>query len=294
MNGRKISSFGATLLLLLALAPGATAGSGGFDGMAIPLAAPSPDWYTAELHAKAEAAGRKGKAIPLPDGVEVDSALLFTGVRPGSWMISPAWCTTNFVFGSATGNLRSRSAKPPKPRAGNSGVYIGTAGHCADTGESVSIVAAPGVIMNIGVTVKSIDNGVGDDFALIEIYPEMAQYVNPSMAILAGPTGSEAPAFGTAITHVGHGLVVGTGGTARPGLVTWTDKTAYGWDGAAAPGDSGSGVRAAGGNAVGNLTHLVVGTRYLPAYIAGTTIDRMLQIASAPLATASLVPDPLP
>jgi hypothetical protein len=65
-------------------------------------------------------------------------------------------------------------------------------------------------------------------------------------------------------------------------------------DGVAAPGDSGSAVRDAFGDAAGNLTHLVVGGPYVPAVVAGTTVARMEQIAGLPVATASLVPDPLP
>jgi hypothetical protein len=57
-------------------------------------------------------------------------------------------------------------------------------------------------------------------------------------------------------------------------------------------GDSGSAVREATGEAAGNLTHLVVGTDYLPAFIAGTTIARMESYAGA-VTTATLIPDPL-
>jgi hypothetical protein len=243
-------------------------------GYAVPLRADTPSWYTPELHQRVLEAGPEG--VPIPEGVEVpQSALAFTGIRPGSWMLFPSWCTMNFVFGSS------------------SNYYIGTAGHCASAGDPVTIVAAPGVLMNIGTTVTSVDGGVGNDFALIDVSPAMEQFVNPSMAIVAGPTGSKTPAFGDAITHVGHGIGIGTGGTPRAGIVTYTDATAYGWDGAAAPGDSGSAVRVVAGGAVGNLTHLVVGTQYLPAFIAGTSINRMLEIAGQPLATATLIPDPL-
>ena len=41
--------------------------------------------------------------------------------------------------------------------------------------------------------------------------------------------------------------------------------------------------------AAGNLTHLVVDTRWLPSFIAGTRIGKMLQIASGwSLANSSL------
>ena len=251
-------------------------------GYAVPLRADSPDWYTADLHRKVVRAGMSGRSVPIPDGVKVpQSGLAFTGIRPGSWMLAPSWCTMNFVFGSAPN------------------YYIGSAGHCGSVGDEVVIVGAPGVLMNIGNIVRSVDNGVGDDFSLTQIDPVWASSVNPSMSYFAGPTGSKSPAFGDPIVHSGHGLGIGTGGTPRAGVVTYgagpgAAGQAYGWDGAATPGDSGSAVRHASGPAVGNLTHLVVNTRYVPAFIAGTTITRMLAIAGQPLATASLVPDPLP
>jgi hypothetical protein len=54
----------------------------------------------------------------------------------------------------------------------------------------------------------------------------------------------------------------------------------FGWSGLAIFGDSGSAVRVGTGlQAAGDLTHLVVYTRWLPSYIAGTRIQRMLAIA---------------
>ncbi len=244
---------------------------------AIPLATETPDWYTPELHAKVLAAAEDGEGVPLPDGVEVPaSALAFTGIRPGSWMLFPSGCTMNFVFGSP-----------------GSDSYIGTAGHCAQTGEAVTIVAAPGILMNIGTTAKSVDNGVGDDFALIDIRPSMEQHVNPSTAYFGGPTAKGDPRFGDPVTHAGHGLVIGTGGTPRAGVVTLRDGSTYAWAGAATPGDSGSFVLESDGTAAGNLTHLVAGTYYQGGDIAGTSIGRMLRIAGKPLATAPQLPDPL-
>lgn len=251
-------------------------------GRWIELKRDTPDWYTPALHKRVVAAAQKGEGIPLPRRAreDTDSALLFTGIRPGSWMIFPSWCTMNFVFGS--------EAAP----------YIGTAGHCTESGDEVTIVAAPGVLMNIGTTVTSVDNGVGDDFAAIQIYPEMAQFVNPSMAVIAGPTGAASPKFGDVIEHVGHGLAIGTGGTARAGIVTFVGEVdgpdAYCWSGAVNLGDSGSGARHALGPAVGNVTHLYVSVPTLPAWNCGTSIGRIQQLAPAGLATASLVPDPLP
>jgi hypothetical protein len=251
-------------------------------GYALPLKAETPDWYTPELHRKVLAAGEVGRSVPIPKDVKVpQSGLAFTGIRPGSWMFSPAWCTMNFVFGSAPN------------------YSIGSAGHCGSVGDEVVIIGAPGVLMNVGTITRSVDNGIGDDFSLTQIDAVWADSVNPSMAYWAGPTGTKSPAVGDPIVHAGHGLGIGTGGTPRAGVVTYgagpgDAGQAYGWDGAATPGDSGSGVRHATGPAVGNLTHLVVGTQYAPAFIAGTTMQRILAIAGQPLATATLVPDPLP
>jgi len=299
---KRIIAAVATALVALAASVG-TAGAGEVSAGSIPKGAidlgngayamelkkETPDWYTPALHEKVVAAGKKGKTVPLPKNAEIpSSALVFQGIRPGSWMLFPSWCTMNFVFG------------------GNG--YIGTAGHCASVGDEVTLVAAPGVLMAIGTTVRSVDGGIGNDFALIDVYPAMEQYVNPSMAIIAGPTGARAPQFGDPIVHVGHGAGIGTGGTARAGEVVYpgapvlsdifgqnpNDADAYGWAGAVTPGDSGSGARAATGEAVGNITHLVVGTDYLPAWNAGTTIGRMQAIGGQSVSTAGLVPDPLP
>lgn len=276
-------------------------------GYATELSAPTPDWYTDELHARVVAAGAEG--VPIPPEADIPaSALAWTGIRPGAWMIFPAWCTMNFVFGGTgttteptktKGNGNGKGGKGTS--GGGSGWYIGTAGHCAEVGDPVTLIAAPGVLMNIGHTVRSYNEGIGKDFALIEIYPEMVQYINPSMAIVGGPTNVAQPAIGDPVAHTGHGVGVGTGGTPRAGLVAYTGdgdhnaNSAYGWVGAAAPGDSGSGVRdATTGAAVGNLTHLVVGTEYAPAYIAGTTAPYMEHLAGQPICYGSLVASPLP
>jgi hypothetical protein len=245
------------------------------------LKAPRPDWYTRALHARVVAAGRRGDVVPVPKRVDLPaSGLLFTGIRPGAWIISPAGCTTNFVFGTRRN------------------YFIGTAGHCAKVGQQVTLIAAPGVLMDIGRTVKSVNKGIGNDFALIDVRPKMEKYVNPSMTYFGGPTRAGAPRRGNVVEHAGHGLVIGTGGTPRAGVVVYRGTgahhrgSAFAWAGAASPGDSGSAVRKAGGAAVGNLTHLVVWGKYAPGDVAGTTIHRMLQIAGHRLATAPNRPDP--
>lgn len=291
---------GLAALALTAFAPAVT--TAGLD--AEPLVAPQPDWYTPDLHAEVLAAAERGEGVAVPEGVEIPaSALLFTGIRPGSWMISPAGCTLNFVFGSVSDGEGTQAkgngkGKKQTAAAGSGDAYIGTAGHCAEVGDEVTIIAAPGILMNIGTTVRSVDNGVGDDFALIDISPEMEEFVNPSTAYFGGPTAVGDPQFGDIVEHAGHGLVIGTGGTPRAGVVVYRGEgeeqgsDAFAWDGAAAPGDSGSFVIESDGTAAGNLTHIVIGGPYVPGNTAGTSIDRMLQIAGKPLATAPLGPDP--
>jgi hypothetical protein len=191
-------------------------------------------------------------------------------------MIAPAGCTMNFVFGSP-------------------GSYsIGTAGHCGANGEEVVLLTlAPGganpVLVEVGTVLRSVDGGIGNDFALVSIRPELQSWVSPTIAIVAGPCGSYGGSGPEPVFHYGHGLAVGTGGTPRAGLALTWQADAFGWSGAATPGDSGSAVRVnTGMQAAGDLTHLVVDTNWLPSYIAGTRMGRILQIAGQPLANSPL------
>jgi hypothetical protein len=245
------------------------------------LEAPRPDWYTERLEARVADAGRRGHVVPVPRQVDLPaSGLAFAGIRPGAWIVAPTGCTTNFVFGTRRD------------------YFIGTAGHCAKVGQQVTLLTAPGVLMNIGRTVKSVDRGVGNDFALIDVRPRMEKHVNPSMTYFGGPTRAGAPAEGDLVEHAGHGTVIGTGGTPRAGAVVYRGAgerergRAFTWVGASSAGDSGSPARTVNGAAVGNLTHFVKGSEYAPANVAGTTIARMLQIAGRRLATAPDLPDP--
>jgi hypothetical protein len=240
-------------------------------GHAVPLKAATPAWFTDELAARVDAAN--GAPVAAPSDAPLPGEI---GIRPGSWMIAPAGCTMNFVFGSP-------------------GSYsIGTAGHCGKSGEDVVLLTlAPGganpVLVELGTVQKSVDGGIGNDFALVSIRPELQSWVSPTIAVVAGPCGSYTGSGPEPVFHYGHGLAVGTGGTPRAGLALTWESTAFGWSGAAAPGDSGSAVRVnTGMQAAGDLTHLVVDTRWLPSYIAGTRMGRILQIAGQPLANSPL------
>jgi hypothetical protein len=240
-------------------------------GHAIPLKAKRPAWFTRELERRVDAAD--GVPVQAPPDAPLPSEV---GIRPGSWMLAPAGCTMNFVFGSP-------------------GSYsIGTAGHCGNAGQQVTLLTvAPGganpVLVDIGNITVSHNNDIGDDFALVSIRPELQEWVFPTMAFVGGPCGSYTGSGPEVLAHTGHGLGVGTGGTPRVGVALTWQANAYGWDGAAAPGDSGSAVRVTSGlQAAGNLTHLVVDTEWVPSFIVGTRIGKMQQIAGRGIANSAL------
>jgi len=248
----------------------------------IHLRSPRPVWVTDELLARA----RNG-SVPLaaiPDA----PASGFVGIRPGSMEVFPYGCTMNFVF-----------------KRGDS-YAIGTAGHCVDkVGQHVTLVTvAPGtenpVLVDIGkVIVRSFgENRIAPDFALVAIRPQLNDWVFPTIAQIGGPcgvyTGSGVASADTpvlvfkkqakkigpeTITHYGHGLVVGTGGTARSGVAVYWGNNVYYWDSPAVFGASGSPTRVSSLAAAGNLTDLVVDTRYPGAFVAGTRMETIQSLA---------------
>jgi hypothetical protein len=232
------------------------------DGFAVPLAGERPSWYTAALEQQVLAAG--GQPVAAPTDAPLPSEV---GIRPGAWMISPAGCTMNFVF-------RKSAA-----------FAIGTAGHCVDkVGDRVVLLTlAPGggnpVLVDVGSVIARHENGIGDDFALVSIRTALYPWVSATTAVIGGPCGQYYGSGPETVAHYGHGLAIGTGGTPRAGVALTWKTNAFGWDGAAIFGDSGSPVRVTGLQAAGDLTHLVVDTRWLPSFIAGTRIGKMLQIA---------------
>lgn len=240
----------------------------------------APSWYTHELHQKVLAAGPQG--VALPAGIDIPtSSLVFQGIRPGQLIIlgGGSLCTSNFVFTNG-GNF-----------------FIGTAGHCGNVGDQVTMLFLPVGLVDIGQVVLSTgDAGIGNDFALISIDPALNQYVSPSLAYWGGPTGVYTGSGPAVVQHAGWGLVVGTGGTPRVGLgVTWTPNE-WRFEGVITPGDSGSGAIVLGGLAAGNITHIAVnGGVVPPVFMTGTSMTKIMQIASGyQLATCSAIPWPLP
>ncbi len=215
------------------------------DAEIVELKAPQPDWFTPQLERRVAKRGWAPAPVdaPLPGQI---------GIRPGSWMIAPYWCTMNYIFQKS------------------STVAIGTAGHCLESGEPVVLltVAPTGgspVLVELGRVLLKRDAGIGKDYGLVEIPPARYDWVFPTIAGVGGPCGVYADNLPLPVAHYGHGVVVGTGGTPRAGQgvslpqlrgweLTW-DSDSFAWAGLLAGGDSGSAVRVGQLPAVGNLTH---------------------------------------
>lgn len=275
-------------------------------GWAVPFSTDGPAWYDAAYAKKVLASGSTGVPLPpgasLPDKSDKASGLATTGIRPGTWLVTVttgreigfAWCTANFVF------LKN----------GNYG--LGTAGHCAtsdslggypDVTAYVVPPAGQGVpgFYHIGKFVMSRNNGVGEDFAMIQIYPRFNAWMNPGMPVFGGPTGVYTSNSVNVVNHFGHGTAVGTGGTPRAGVAPlWRARggKAFAWYGVGMIGDSGSAVNVVGGLGAGNFTHIVLtdggipGDVY-PGMLAGTRLTYILQLATGwSLVTAPLLPSP--
>jgi trypsin len=152
-------------------------------------------------------------------------------IQPGAQMTAPNGCTMNFIFGDQSGKL-----------------YIGTAGHCANAGQSVSL----GDIANIGTVAW---DSTGADFAMVAISPALYSLVDPAVRHWGGPTGVAAPTStpGTLLYHYGYGLGFSTSELTRPrvGELTMSDGQSYLAETSATFGDSGSPFIAGDGKAVG-------------------------------------------
>jgi hypothetical protein len=186
---------------------------------------------------------------------------------------------------------------------------------CANGGSCEPGLYAIGTFVSSTVA----NGGLGDDFALVGLDPAYNSWVRPTMPVFGGPTGGfggglvgvpgqavsapgaivQTPAYSPAVVgHCGHGVVVGTGGTCRTSAGLFSSGTWYGWYGASAPGDSGSGVEVLGDyadplNAVpaaANLTHIIILDATVskngqvtegpdqPGMVAGTQISKIMSI----------------
>jgi hypothetical protein len=175
------------------------------------------------------------------------------GVRPGAYVEtrhadgSGSGCSFNFVFDGFTVD----GERLPLGR------YIGTAGHCVidsgqkswPDGEGPQALDSTG--RHVGNYVFAALEGVRD-FAVIKLLPGIE--ANPQMCHWGGPTGVlDGPvAAQTELKHFGQGLVFGDTIPARTALSTGgTDPDEARAYGAVIFGDSGSGIIAADGRALG-------------------------------------------
>lgn len=239
------------------------------DGTLRTLDLPRPAWLTDDLETQIVATGPQGLEVSLgpkadatvqadclgtaPPYVGADGVSVFA-VSAGTCMVSPSGCTMNFVFTDGTSN------------------YIGTARHCAGKGKTVIAQVATRVdptdtviatLAAIGTVVKSWNQGIGRDFALVRINPGFK--VVPGVAGALGPTGVFCgDPVGQPVMHYGHGYIFFVEqGYAKFGevipdltlLVKFTTSNGYNWVGYGLPGDSGSEVMNDAGLAVGDLTH---------------------------------------
>ena len=234
---------------------------------------PVPSWFNAQQVHNAGAAGMTvGEEALNTECPGVQGP----GVSAAGCIVAPAGCTANFIF--ASGSTR----------------YVGTARHCVDNkGQAVTMQLDTTTIGVVGTVAKmtSGDGEPGNDWALIKIDPAVAAEwgVNPAMPVIGGPQGIYTGCEPTPVFHYGHGYGVAVGqGKVEGGLATNVYDDGYGWTGAGAPGDSGSGVLTApGGPAIGDFTHLIVDLGAYPgSTLAGTRITKAMRLFGVSLVNA--------
>jgi hypothetical protein len=266
---------------------------------------------------------KSGKAVRL-DPAEFQAAVGPTlttyagagclGIRPGAWLLllsggSIGWCSMAHVYGSP-------------------GSYdISTAGHCGKTGDTATVIAAFGnrgdlagpVLLDFGKFATSKDAGLGNDWALIDIFAQYQSLVTPTMCFWGGPRGmytktggiatvnwnngsvtiNPDPLLAQAVVHYGHGAGVGPGGTPRAGTSIHWGASHFMFFGAISPGDSGSGANTLAGDSVGAnmeaagiMTHLYIDPLMRKGFgiMGGTRATAV----SASLANGQIIPYPVP
>lgn len=193
-------------------------------------------------------------------------------IRPGILMTAPYGCTMNWIF-----------------RDNHDALYIGTAGHClggtGSTGRSVSVA----VFGHIGESVYTLNAGVGEDFGLVKIKPELHDRVSATLCKWGGPhamaEGADYPGRKVLLQY-GHGTLYGAlAPTKGRAFVGSGAGDSVSMQGLSAGGDSGSPIMSSTGEAFGVLTH---GVGIPPFNIgAGLTYGSRLDMSVA-LAEAAL------
>jgi hypothetical protein len=255
-------SFGAALACLCALALIGT-GTAAAHGASVRA---KPAWFKASLQRKLDRRGAKGVTVPLDTLNTACPGYQARGVSAAGCIVAPYGCTANFIFTDGTSQ------------------YIGTARHCTDKiGQQVTMQVDTTTLAVVG-TVAKMSSGQpepGNDWALIRIDPAVAAKwgVNPAVPRIGGPQGIYTGCSPARVQYYGHGYGIAMGqGKVEGGFATnWYDD-GFGWNGVGLPGDSGSPVLTAGGQAAGDLTHLIVGDSAYPGSDhAGTRITKALR-----------------
>jgi S1-C subfamily serine protease len=234
-----------------------------------------PGWFTASLAERVQDAGAQGVRVGEERLNSECPGVQGPGVSAAGCIVAPAGCTANFIY------------------TDGSSQYVGTARHCVDSvGQEVVMQVDTTTLASVG-TVARMTSGEGEpgnDVAIIRIDPAVAAKwgVNPAVPVVGGPQGIYTGCAATPVVHYGHGYGVAVGpGKLEGGLATNWHDDGYGWTGFGAPGDSGSPVVTAGGQAAGNFTHLIVDTAdYAGSTLAGMRITRILQTMGVRLVNA--------
>jgi Trypsin len=219
--------------------------------------------------------GAKGVSIPLAALNTECPGVQSPGVSAGGCIVAPYGCTANFIFTDGASE------------------YVGTARHCVDNkGQQVTMQVDTTTIAVVG-TVSHMTSGGGEpgnDWALIQIDPAVAAKwgVNPAVPVVGGPQGIYTGCDVTGVKYYGPGYGVAVAqGKAEFGVATNWNNDGYGWTGFGAPGDSGSPVLTAAGQAAGNFTHLIVDIGEYPGSDhAGTRIAKALSQFNVSLVNA--------
>ena len=241
------------------------------------LRTPSPDWLTASVKKQLRVAGPEGVQIPAAELNTACPGYQSRGVGAAGCIVAPYGCTANFIF------------------TDGASYYVGTAGHCSNSaGDRVTMQVDATTIADVGTVTKRTPHPAGDgvpgsDFSLIRLDPAIvAEWgVNPAIPVIGGPNGVYTGCGPTPVLHYGHGYGVAVSqGKLEGGLATSWFENSYGWTGVGAPGDSGSPVVTATGQAAGNFTHLIVHTGYLGNDQAGMRATAILGFAGVSLVNA--------
>jgi hypothetical protein len=237
---------------------------------------PLPSWYTAAFAQKVHDAGAAGVTVAEERLNTECPGVQGPGVSAAGCIVAPAGCTANFIFASGTTR------------------YVGTARHCVDRiGQEVTMQVDTTTLATVGTVshMTSGDGEPGNDWALIRIDPAVASKwgVNPAVPVVGGPNGIYTGCEVTPVVHYGHGYgVVVAQGKVEGGLATNWNNDGFGWTGFGAPGDSGSPVLTAAGQAAGNFTHLIVDVGTYPgSTLAGTRITKALSQFGVSLVNAN-------